>query len=471
MRETQYLEEPEVTHLTWGQEFRATWLLAGPLAAANLLQMATYTVDVIFITRLGEASLAASQLVLGVFGLIVWSLNSLTAAVAPVIAAELGENPKSVRPIRRSMRMALWIAVLFGAAGMVLALVTIPVMRATGQDEALVILGWPYLIAVMFSLIPMVVGNVLRTYVSALGRPIFATALTLVGIVVNTVGNYALIFGNLGAPRLELVGAGIATVITTTTVMLCYVAVIRLDPKLHRYRIFHRWWVPDWDRAREIIRIGVPIALTVIAEAGIFSAAAFLMGRIGAAQLAGHALALQLAALAFQIPFGVGQAVTIRVGYFFGARDLVGIGRAGWVALAMGAGFMTFTALAMIVMPGILLSIFADIYAPENAAMIGFAMQYLVLAAAFQLVDGVQAVALGALRGLQDTRVPMWIATFSYWVPGFGVAVGLGFFTPLAGIGVWIGLATGLAFAAGLLLWRWMKREPLGLTARTPANI
>ncbi len=466
MSETQHLEEPKVTSLTWGQEFRATFLLAGPLAAANLLQMATYTVDVIFITRLGEASLAASQLVLGVFGLIVWSLNSLTAAVAPVMAAELGENPKSVRPIRRAMRMALWLAVISGAAGMVLALFTVPIMHVTGQDEALIALGFPYLIAVIFSLIPMVVSNVLRTYVSTLGRPIFATALTVVGIVVNTIGNYALIFGNLGAPRLELVGAGIATFITTTTVMLCYVAVIRLDPKLHKYRIFHRWWVPDWQRAKQIVRIGIPIALTVIAEAGIFSAAAFLMGRIGPAQLAGHALALQLAALAFQIPFGVGQAVTIRVGYFYGARDLVGIGRAGWVAMAMGASFMAFTALLMIVMPGVLLSIFADISAPENAAMIGFAMQYLVLAAAFQLVDGIQAVALGALRGLQDTRVPMWIATFSYWVPGFGIAVGLGFFTPLQGTGVWIGLATGLAFAAVLLLWRWVQREPWGLTDR-----
>ncbi|MDJ0641780.1 MAG: MATE family efflux transporter [Erythrobacter sp.] len=461
MRETATLDTPG-----WGKEIRATLLLAGPLAAANILQMATYTVDVIFITRLGEQSLAASQLVLGVFGLIVWSLNSLTAAVAPVIAAELGANPRTVRPVRRATRMALWLAVLTGAGGMALAFATIPIMRVTGQDEALIALGFPYLVAIVFSLIPMVVGNVLRTYVSALGRPIFATAITAFGIVVNAIGNYALIFGNLGAPRLELVGAGIATVITTTTVMLVYVLVIRLDSKLHRYRIFARWWSLDWDRMREIVRIGVPISLTVIAEAGIFSAAAFLMGRIGASQLAGHALALQLAALAFQIPFGVGQAVTIRVGYFYGARDLVGIGRAGWVALAMGASFMALTAVTMILVPNALLSIFADVNAPKNAAMIGFALQYLIWAAAFQLADGIQAVALGALRGLQDTRVPMWIATFSYWVPGFGVAVALGFYTPLAGNGVWIGLATGLFFAAALLTWRWIRREDLGLAYR-----
>ena len=469
MRETRPLESPVAKSLSWGGEFRATLLLAGPLALANLLQMATYTVDVIFITRLGEQELAASQLVLGVFGLIVWSLNSLTAAVAPVIAAELGADPDADQPVRRAMRSAIWLAVVSGAAGMALAFVTIPVMRLTGQDEALVTIGFPYLVAIVFSLIPMVVGNVLRTYVSALGRPLFATAITFAGIFVNALGNYALIFGNFGAPRLELVGAGIATIITTVTTMLAYIIVIRLDPKLHHYRIFYRWWRLDWDRMREIIRIGVPIALTVIAEAGIFSAAAFLMGRIGASQLAGHALALQLAALAFQIPFGVGQAVTFRVGYFYGAKNLVGFGGAGWVALMMGTSFMALTALTMIFFPNALLSIFADVNAPKNSAMIGFALQYLVLAAVFQLADGIQAVALGALRGLQDTRVPMWIATFSYWVPGFGVAIALGFNTPLEGIGVWIGLATGLFFAAILLIWRWIRREQLGLVMR-PAH-
>ena len=187
------------------------------------------------------------------------------------------------------------------------------------------------------------------------------------------------------------------------------------------------------------------------------------MGRFGAAELAGHTVALQLAALAFQVPFGVSQAVTIRVGYFYGAGDREGIRRAGWVALAIGAGFMMFTAGAMVLAPYPLLSLFVDPYAAKNAALVGFALQYLVLAAAFQVVDGIQAVAAGALRGLQDTRVPMWIAIFSYWVPGIGLSIGLGFFTPLQGTGVWIGLATGLAFAAVLLTWRWMARERLGL--------
>lgn len=450
----------------WRQETWQTFRLAGPLALANLLQMAAYTVDTIFIARLGEEEFAASQLVMGIFGVVVWALNSLTAAVAPVISAELGANPRAVRAVRRAMRMALWLAVASGTLGIALAFLTIPAMQATGQEAHLIALAFPYLVMLVISLIPMVVANVLRTYVSALGRPIFATTIVLVGVFINAAGNYALIFGNWGAPRLELVGAGIATIITTTSIMCAYMLVIRLDPRLHRPRVFARLWAPDWSRLWQIVRIGSPIALTVIAEAGIFSAAVFMMGKFGTAQVAGHAIALQIAALAFQIPFGVGQAVTIRVGYHYGARDTEAIGRAARVAIAMGLAFTCVSALAMFQLPLLLMWPWVDPQLPSNAAVVGFALTYLVWAAVFQLADGLQAVALGALRGLQDTSVPMVIAIFSYWVPGLGVALTLGFLTPLAGVGVWIGLATGLFFAAALLSWRWRARTRLGLTLR-----
>ena len=273
MKVTQPLDGQKLTTPTWTGELRATLWLAAPLALANMLQMLTYAVDVIFIARLGEAELAASSLIMAIFGLIVWSLNSLTAAVAPLVAAELGANPNAVRPIRRAMRMAMWLAVISGAVGMGVAFITIPVMRWTGQPPEVIAVAIPYLGAVVWSLIPMVVGNVLRTYVATLGRPVFATFITALGIGVNALGNYALIFGNFGAPRLELIGAGIATIITTTTTMLAYVAIIQFDKKLRRYHIFGRWWRPDWTRLQEIIKIGTPIALTVIAEAGIFGAA------------------------------------------------------------------------------------------------------------------------------------------------------------------------------------------------------
>ena len=461
MRETEHLDGP-----SWRKETGETFRLAWPLVLANLLQMGIYMVDVIFIARLGEAPLAASGLVAGLFGLIVWSLASLSGAVAPLIAEAIGAKGKSLRPVRRATRMALWLAVITGIFGMGLASLLGPVMRITGQAPEIIALAIEYNSLVIFSMVPVLLASVLRNYVSALGWPVFATAITALGIPINAIANYAFIFGNLGAPEMGLTGAAVATIITALITLAAYIAVILIYPRLARYNIFYRFWRPDWKRFWLIVKIGTPIGLTVAAEAGVFSAAAFLMGRIGAAELAGHIVALNIAALAFQVPFGVGQAATIRVGYAYGAQSSDGMKLAGWVALVLGTGFMAFTATAMILVPEYLLQIYVDIADPKNAALVGFALQYLVLAAAFQLVDGVQAVAAGALRGLQDTRVPMWIAIFSYWVPGFGLAIGLGFFTGLEGVGVWIGLATGLAFAALLLTWRWILRERLGLTKR-----
>ncbi len=450
-------------HLTWRGELAATMRIAWPLALANLLQMLTYAIDVIFIARLGDEPLAASSLAVAVFGLVCWALIGLTGAVAPLVAAELGANPRARRPVRRASRMALWLAVVSGTVGMGLCLLLGPLMDLTGQDPVIAALASDYMGFLAWATVPMVLASVLRSYVSALGRPVFATLITAGGIGVNALANYALIFGNLGAPELGLVGAGIATVITSVLSVLAYVLAIRLDPNLHAYRIFLRFWRPDWERLRLLIRIGTPIALTVLAEAGIFGGAAFLMGRFGAAPLAGHTVALQIAALAFQVPFGVGQAATIRVGYFYGARDREGIRRAGWVALGIGLAFMSCTALAMLLAPNLLLSIYVDPALPANAALVGYALQFLVIAAAFQLFDGIQAVTAGVLRGLQDTRIPMAYALFGYWVPGLGASVWLGFWTPLEGTGVWIGLAVGLIVVAGLMLLRWSRRERIGL--------
>lgn len=447
----------------WGGELRATFRLAWPLALANLLQMLVHAVDVVFVARLGDRELAASALAIALFGLLMWALSGLTGIVAALIAEELGRRRHAVREVRRSVRMALWLAVASGLIGMALCWQGEALMRLTGQPDTLASRAGDFLRVIMFAMIPMIAANVLRSFVAALGRPIFATAITFVALFASLVFNYAFVFGNIGAPALGLEGSALASVLTACVQLASYVVAILTDRRLRRYRIFGNWWRPEWSRLRELIRLGAPVMMIIIAEAGLFSGAAFLMGRIGEAELAGHTVALQLAALAFQIPFGVGQAATIRVGYHFGAQDHAAIGRAGWVAIAMAGGFMTLTAAAMLFAPRLLLSIYIDPDAAKNAAMAGFAIQFMVVAAAFQLFDGIQAAAAGALRGLQDTRMPMVIAIFSYWLPGFGVAFWLGFWTPLKGTGVWIGLAIGLVFAALLLTWRWARRERLGL--------
>jgi len=448
----------------WGQELRATLALAVPLAATNLLQMLIHAVDVIFIARLGDTPLAASSLAIAIFGLTVWAMTGLVGACAPLIAAERGRRLHSVREIRRTVRMGMWVAVLFGLVGMGIAFAGEALLLASGQQPAIAALAGEFLAVLAFAMVPMILAGVFRIFVAALGKPGYATAITLLALGTNILGNWALVFGNLGLPALGLLGSALSSVITAAAMLAAYVVVIERDRTLRRYRIFGRWWRPEWARLKQIMVIGTPISLTVLAEAGLFSGAALLMGRFGETELAAHTLALNLAALAFQIPFGTAQAATIRVGFHHGAGDRVAAGRAGWVALAIGTGFMSTTALAMLLMPTLLLRVYIDPDDAANAAMVGFALQYLMWAAVFQLADGVQAVGAGALRGLQDTQVPMWIAIFSYWVPGFGLAIGLGFFTPLEGAGVWIGLATGLFFAAALLLWRWARRDRLGLT-------
>ena len=444
-------------------ELRATLALALPLAAANLLQMLVYAIDVIFVARLGEQTLAASSLAISVFGLLMWGLSGLTAACAPLIAAELGRRKHAVREVRRSVRMALWLAVVAGLVGMGICALGGPLMLATGQDPAIVARAAPFLMVLSLAMIPMILSNVLRTFVSALGRPVFATAITLLAIFVNAGGNYAFVFGNLGAPQLGLLGSGLSTVLTALVTLAAYAWAIRRDRRLRRYHVFGRWWRPEWRRLREIVGIGTPIGLTILAEAGLFSGAAFLMGRIGSAELAGHTVALQIAALAFQIPFGIGQAATIRVGYHFGAGDRAGVRRAGAVAIWVTVGFMAIPAALMLFAPRFVLSLYVDPAAAANAAMVGFAVQYMGVAAAFQLFDGLQAVAAGSLRGLQDTRVPMVIALAGYWLIGISTSLWLGFRTPLEGVGVWIGLAVGLVVVAGGLLWRWHARDRLGL--------
>ena len=447
----------------WRTELRATLRLAAPLAATNLLQMLVHAIDVIFIARLGDKPLAASSLGIAIFGLTLWGMTALATACAPLIAAELGRRNHAVREVRRSVRMALWLAVGFGLLGMGVGFAGEWLLRLSGQDPEVSALAGDFLAILSWAMIPMVAASVMRTFVAALGKPGYATWITVLAVGVNLLGNWTLVFGNLGMPALGLEGSALSSLLTSLAMIGAYGLVIRFDRKLRRYHVLGRWWRPEWRRMREILKIGTPISLTVLAEAGLFSLAALLMGRIGETELAAHTVALNVAALAFQIPFGINQAATIRVGYHFGARDRAAAGRAGWCAIGLSVAFMSTTALAMLMVPIFILQLYLDPAAPANAALVGLAVQYMLVAAAFQLFDGAQAVAAGALRGLQDTSMPLAIALFGYWAVGFNTAIGLGFYTSLEGLGVWIGLALGLVVVAVLLTWRWHRREALGL--------
>ncbi|QJQ31233.1 MATE family efflux transporter [Sphingomonas lacunae] len=445
------------------RELPALLRLAGPLAAANLLQMAVYAVDVIFVARLGAGPLAAASLGVSIVSLLTWSLSGLVGAAAPVMAAELGQRRHAVREVRRTMRMGFWLAFIAGAAAMLLCLFAEPFMLATGQPPRLAAEAGGFVHLLMWCIIPGLIASLLRIFVSAMGRATIAMVITLIALLVNALGNWLLVFGNAGFPTMGLAGSAVASIITNLVMVAAYVAVIQTDRRFRRFHLFGRWWRIERTRLSELFRIGGPIGLTILAEAGLFSGAAFLMGRIGEVQLAAHTVALQIAAIAFQVPFGVAQAATIRVGLAYGARDHMAIARAGRTALFVGIGFMAMTACAIWLFPRALVSIYVDTSDPANALLVVLAVQYLAVAAAFQLFDGAQAVGAGALRGLQDTRTPMIMAVSGYWVVGYGCAIWLGFFTPLEGLGVWIGLAAGLVAVSAMLLSRWSMRARLGL--------
>jgi putative MATE family efflux protein len=444
-------------------ELGALVRLAGPLVGANLLQMAVSAVDVIFVARLGTRELAAATLGVFLFNLLMYAMIGLTSAAAPLIAAELGRRRHAVRELRRSFRMAMWVGALGSALVILILAHGETLLRLAGQDAEVSRRAGRFLDILLIATIPGVASGIMRTAAAALGRPGWAFLVTGLALGLGILGNWVFVFGNLGMPALGLEGSAIASVVSLTAMALAYAAILSLDGRLRRYRLFGRWWRSEWPRFREIVRLGVPISLTWIFEGALFGGAALLMGLIGVNEVAAHAVALNIAAVAFQVPFGVAQAATIRVGMAYGARDAAWIGRAGRVALVLGIGFMGVSAGAMWLMPRLFVSAYIDVDDAANAVVVGLAVRYLAVAAVFQLVDGAQAVAAGVLRGLQDTRVPMLIALFGYWVVGFGTAAWLGFRTPLAGTGVWIGLAAGLAVVSVLLLWRWGARERLGL--------
>jgi len=446
-------------------ELGATLHLAGPLVIAGLLQMALGATDTAFIARLGPEPLAAASLAVALFSVAIWALSGLSGQVGALAAAAIGARGPAVREVRRITRMGLWLAVASGLLAMAICAGGERLMLLTGQDPRIAAMSGDYLNIMLWSAIPLLLSNVLRAFVSTLGRPVFATVVALLSLPLNGFGNYLLVFGAWGAPALGLRGAAIASVVTAVTGLAMYVIAIQRDRRLRRYYLFGNFWRPDWPQIRRLMAVGIPVSVTIVAEAGLFGAAAFLMGRIGALELAAHTLALSIASLAFQIPFGIGQAATIRVGYHFGAGDAAGVGRAGLVGMVLSQVFALAGAALMVGAPLWVLTPWIDTDLPSNAELVRLAVAYLVVAAAFQLADGLQAVVLGALRGLQDTRTPMAYAIAGYWVVGFGLAIWLGFYTPLAGIGVWLGLAIGLLIVAVLLLARWRRRARLGLIA------
>ena len=449
------------TGISWGGEFRATISLAWPLVIAQLAAMALHTTDVIMMGWLGPKYLASGTLATAyLYPFLMFGFGTLTA-VSPMIAQAIGA--RQYRSVRRTTRQGLWVGIVVAAITIPLVLQGERVFLTLGQAPDNAALAQSYLRHAVWLFCPALMFVVLRGLVSAHGHTAIILWITLIGILVNALGNYALMFGHFGFPRLELRGAGISTTFVNATMSALLLLYVVRHRRLKRYAILIRFRKPDWQRFFSILRLGSPIGLMMTAEVGLFTAAALLMGWFGTNELAAHAIALQLAAITFMVPLGISQATTIRVGLAYGRGHRPDIGKAGWVSIGLASGFMSLTALLFWFAPDMLIHLFLDPGQPENTVPIALAVGYLGVAALFQLVDGAQVAAAAALRGLSDTTVPMVIAILGYWAFGLPVAWLLGFSAGLEGAGVWLGLASGLAFAAVTLIARFAMRERLGL--------
>jgi MATE family multidrug resistance protein len=453
----------------WGEELRSTLALAWPLILTNLAQSLIHATDVVLLGWAGASTLAAGTLGVNIFFIFMIFGIGLVTAASPMIAKELGERAHSVRDVRRTVRQAMWAAIAFSLPVWVVLWNTAALLVAIGQEPALASAAQGFVRVLMWGMLPYFFYLVLRSFVAGLERPLPSLVVGLVAVVYNGIVNYGLIFGKLGLPEMGLVGAGIGSASANLFMFLGMAFVVTRDRRFRRFRLFGRFWAADWNRFREIWRLGLPIAVTLTLEVGVFAGAVFLMGYLGPESIAAHAIAIQIAALAFMVPMGLGQAVTVRVGLALGRRDREGVRRAGWTSFALGVGFMSLTALIMWAVPHRLVGLFLDPSDPANAAVIPLAVSFLAVAALFQIVDGAQAVGAGMLRGLQDTRMPMIYAAFGYWGVGLSVGIWLGFGLDWRGVGIWIGLATGLGVVAVLMVTRWLARERLGLLQWTDA--
>ena len=450
---------------TWRDELRATVRLAWPLVLSNLAGIAITTTDVLMLGRLGAEPLAASALAVNLYNLLMFTGIGVGAGTAPLIAAALGRKVEAVRETRRSFRMGLWMITFYSLAGWLILWNAEALFLLIGQDPELSADAGRFMRIIMWALLPALLIAVFRTLLTAFDRTPITLVVTLGGVAVNALLNWMLIFGHWGAPRLGLEGSAFASLATTTLMaLLLGLAVARL-PRLRLMHLFGRFWRPDWPRFRELVRIGTPIGLTWAFEVSVFSCAVYLMGLIDTTSVAAHVIALQIASFSFMVPLGVAQATTIRIGMGYGARDPRWIGLAGHVSLGLVMAFMSVAALLIWLMPSQLAALFLDTSVAENGPVLALAVQFLLIAAIFQLADGAQVVGAAMLRGLQDTRVPMVYAAIGYWLFGLGTGAVLAFLLDWRGQGVWVGLAVGLLIVAILMLSRWSRREKLGLVS------
>lgn len=470
------MSTPFITHVA------RTLSLGLPLVGAQVAQMLVNTTDTVMLGWLSTQALAAGTLATQFFFVFFIVGIGFAAAMVPLIAGAVGredalkaadgstaDRADTTREIRRATRMGLWVLLAVSALFMVPLWYIEPILLALGQPPAVVALAGDYMIIAQWSLVPALLVMGLRQFLTGLERAGAVLWITIAVTVMNGLLDYAFIFGRWGAPAMGIEGAAIATLGSNLFAFAVAALWVTRRRGLADYAIFARFWRPDWPAFAEIVRLGWPIGLALLAEAGLFAVSSLMMGRVGTVPLAAHGIALQLASLAFMVPLGLSMAGTVRVGNAFGRGDRTAVARAGWAGIVCAVGVACVSALLFLAVPEFLVGLFLRSN-PDAALVLPVAVPLLAMAAAFQLVDAGQVMAAGVLRGLKDTRAPMVIAIVAYWGLGVPAAWLFGLTLEGGGPGVWGGLVVGLSAAALALTWRFHRLADAVPAAGRPAS-
>lgn len=453
---------PEKTEMpeTFLGELRALIILGLPIAIAQFIQFSIYFIDTIMLGRIGPEALAAAGLGSVVyFGL--WMLGSgPVMAVSPLISQSLGADKHDRKDARKTVRMTLWLLVFLTPFVFLLLIVVEPLIRLVNPELAkasahymmALAPGWPFALGMW----------VFRNFLAAIDKTRVPLIIVTLTVLLNALLNYFLIFGTFGFPRLELVGAGIASSISYVISFGMFIGYAYWDKKAREFDLLENVFKPHWGRFKEVMKLGWPISITNVFEGMLFNACLLLVAYIGTTEAAAYQVALNAAAMAFMLPFGFSIAGSVRVGLAKGANNPAAVRRVGLATIFVSillimlfAGLITFA-------PALVAEVYLSASSENNELVRQLVLSFLPIAAAFMLFDAVQVSANQLLRGLKDVQVPMWITGVSYWVFGFPIAWYLGLKTELGAVGVWYGLLAGLAVASILLgsrfyLMAWRK--------------
>ncbi len=431
---------------------RETLVLGLPLVGSHLAQMALHVTDTVMVGWYGVVALASVVLGASSFFIVFVVGSGFAKAVMPMVAAALGRDDET--QVRRDTRMGIWLSILYGLAVYPIFWWSESILLALAQEPEVAALSRDYMRIAGLGMVPALIVTVLQSYLSALHRTQVVLWVTLAAVVVNIGVNWALIFGNGGFPELGVRGAAVATVLVQVLSLAILAVYAHLLPELRRFHLFQRFWRPDWHAMAKVFRLGLPIGLTGLAEGGMFQASALMMGSIGTVQLAAHGIALEVVALTFMLHVGLSSAATIRIARFDGQGDRQALRQAAKVAVVISFGVVIASVALLLLFPRPIVALFLDLTKPESAAILAYGTVLLGVAALFQLADGMQVMALGLLRGVQDTRVPLILAAVSYWMIGIPCSYVLAFPLGFGGVGLWFGLVIGLFCASGSLMWR-----------------